>query len=202
MQTHLACQYILNELAAHLPARLTYHAVQHTHDVVQQADRIAHAEGIIDDELLALLRTAACYHDAGFLHVYADHEAESCRIAAQHLPLFGYSAGQIALVCQLIRATRLPQKPATLLEAVLCDADLDYLGRDDYWPISQLLFSEWLAFGFLPKPDQWLSIQRSFLTSHRYFTTTNQQLRETGKQQTLAALEAQQGVFHWQPAAD
>ena len=189
MQTQLACQFILNTLTDHLSPKLTYHCSQHTYDVVKQADRIARAEGIVDEELLALLRTAACYHDAGFLYVYADHEEESCRIATQQLPTFGYSADQIVQVCQLIRATRLPQLPTTLPETILCDADLDYLGRDDYPAISQLLVTEWLAFGILADPAQWLSIQRTFLTNHSYFTHTNQQLREPRKQQTLAALE-------------
>ncbi len=188
MQTQLACQYILNRMTTELSPRLTYHNVQHTYDVVKQADRIARAEGILDDELLALIRTAACYHDAGFLHVYAGHEEESCRIAMLHLPAFGYTPAQIAQVCQLIRATRLPQAPATLPEAVLCDADLDYLGRDDYAPISRSLLTEWLSFGHLTDATQWPAIQRSFLTSHAYFTPKNQQLREHRKQQTLAVL--------------
>ncbi|GAB3959402.1 hypothetical protein GCM10028805_55450 [Spirosoma harenae] len=189
MQTQLACQFILNALTAHLPHQLTYHNIDHTYDVVKQANRIARAEGIIDDELLALIHTAACYHDAGFLYVYANHEEESCQIATRHLPTFDYSPSQIAQVCQLIRATRLPQAPTTLAEAILCDADLDYLGRDDYASISQLLLTEWLTFGYLPDPSQWLSIQRSFLTKHSYFTRTNQQLREPRKQQTLTNLQ-------------
>jgi uncharacterized protein len=187
MQTQLACQFILDAMTTHLPPQLTYHTVQHTRDVMQQADRIARSEGI-DGDLLALIRTAACYHDAGFLNVYAEHEEESCRIAMQELPLFGYSPSQITLVCQLIRATRLPQAPSTLPEAILCDADLDYLGRDDYASISQLLLTEWLSFGCLADPTQWLSIQRTFLSNHTYFTPTNQQLREPGKQKTLACI--------------
>lgn len=175
-------------MTTELSPKLTYHNIQHTHDVVKQADRIARAEGILDDELLALIRTAACYHDAGFLHTYVGHEEESCRIAMQHLPAFGYTPAQVAQVCQLIRATRLPQTPTTLPEAILCDADLDYLGRDDYPSISRSLLTEWLSFGYLADATRWPAIQRSFLTSHVYFTRTNQQRRERHKQQTLAIL--------------
>lgn len=188
MQTQLACQFMLDTLKAHLSPQLTYHSVHHTQDVMKQADRIAQAEGIIDPDLLHLLQTAACYHDAGFLNVYAEHEAESCRIATLYLPKFDYTPAQIAQVCQFIRSTRIPQTPTTLAEAVLCDADLDYLGRDDYTPISRLLLSEWLAYGYLANPADWASIQRSFLGSHRYFTATNESLREPGKQRTLATL--------------
>ncbi|GAB3559763.1 HD domain-containing protein [Spirosoma fluminis] len=188
MQTQLACQFMLDTLTAHLSPLLTYHSVHHTQDVMKQADRIARAEGITDPDLLHLLQTAACYHDAGFLNVYAEHEAESCRLATLHLPTFDYAPAQVAQVCQLIRSTRLPQAPSTFPESILCDADLDYLGRDDYAPISHSLLSEWLAYDCLADPADWVSIQRSFLGSHRYFTATNKRLREAGKQRTLATL--------------
>lgn len=188
MQTQLACQFMLDTLKAHLSPLLTYHTVHHTQDVMKQADRIARAEGITDADTLHLLQTAACYHDAGFLNAYAEHEAESCRLATLYLPTFGYAPAQVAQVCQLIRSTRVPQAPTTFPEAILCDADLDYLGRDDYARISHLLLLEWLAYGHLADTANWVSIQRSFLGSHRYFTATNRYLREPGKQQTLAAL--------------
>lgn len=189
MHTESACQYIIDELTAHLSPRLTYHTVQHTHDVAAQAERIARAEGITNAESLALLKTAACYHDAGFMHVYDEHEAESCRIARRMLPTFGYTSNQIDQVCRAIQATRIPQTPVDQLGTILCDADLDYLGRADYYRISQTLLAEWISYNRLPDPGRWLPIQQSFLGNHRYFTATNQQLREPRKQQALAAIQ-------------
>ncbi len=93
--------------------------------------------------MLDVLQTATCYHDAGFLRAYAEHEEESCRLALEVLPAFGCTPAQIALVCRLIRATRLPQTPATLLEAILCDADPDYLGYNDYVAISEVKHCSW-----------------------------------------------------------
>ncbi len=188
MQLHNACAYILNRLATELDPRLTYHNLAHTTDVVEQAARIAHSEGITNPNDLALLQTAACYHDAGFLRVYDNHEAEGCLIAAEILPEFGYSPAQIDRICQMIRATCLPQSPANHLSQILCDADLDYLGRSDYEPISHTLFIEWVAFGRLPDVTRWLPIQQGFLQQHQYFTITNGQLREAKKQETLAGL--------------
>jgi uncharacterized protein len=188
MQPQLACQHILDELTVHLSPKLTYHTVQHTIDVAKQAARIAYAEGIVDEESLTLLKTAAYYHDAGFLRVYNEHEEESCRIATQALPRFGYTPEQIGKICGIIRATRIPQTPTTQLEEIMCDADLDYLGRDDYDRISQSLLREWIAYNRLPNLSQWPGIQRSFLGNHRYFTATNQQLREPYKQRALAAI--------------
>lgn len=186
MQLQRACEYMLSRLARELDPRLTYHNLSHTVDVMAQATRIAHAEGITDMTELNLLQTAACFHDSGFLHVYNEHETEGCRIASDILPRFGYSPTQIRAVCQLIMATRIPQSPTNKLSEILCDADLDYLGRNDYGPISQTLFNEWVAYDRIPDPAQWGAIQRGFLKQHRYFTATNQHLRSGMKQQTLA----------------
>ncbi|MVM41531.1 HD domain-containing protein [Spirosoma sp. HMF3257] len=191
MQIQAACAYIIGELTSRLVPQLTYHSVQHTHDVAEQADRIARAEGINDDESLNLLKTAAYYHDAGFLVTYDEHEVESCQLAMRSLPAFGYTPEQIDQICQMIRATRTPQTPTTLLGAILCDADLDYLGRDDYYQISQTLLTEWIAYNRLADPARWPHIQRSFLTNHQYFTSTNQQLREPYKQQIIAAIRTE-----------
>ncbi len=185
-----ACRFILDELTRKLSPSLTYHCVQHTLDVVEQSARLAEAEGITDPETLAILQTAAYYHDAGFIRTYDDHEEEGCRIACSILPDYGYTSGEINTVCSLIRATRIPQTPAGLLEQIICDADLDYLGRDDYPAISQTLYTEWIAWNKLPEPTRWLPIQVSFLGNHRYFTRTNQELREPVKQQALDRIKA------------
>jgi uncharacterized protein len=188
MQTEAACAYILDRLARELAPALTYHNLNHTLDVTAQADRIARAEGVTDAESLALLQTAATYHDAGFMHVYDEHEEESCRIATAELPRFGYAPAQIETICRLIRATRVPQTPLDALSQILCDADLDYLGRADYLPVSQTLFAEWTAYGKLPDPTRWPAIQQGFLGKHRYFTRTSQTLRQPVKQAALDAM--------------
>ena len=185
-----ACQYILDELTRKLSPDLTYHCVQHTLDVVEQSARLAAAEGITDEETVAILQTAAYYHDAGFIRTYDDHEEEGCRMAQAILPDFGYTTGQIEAVCALIRATRIPQSPQNLPEQIICDADLDYLGRTDYPAISQTLYTEWITYNKLPDPARWLPIQVAFLGNHRYFTQTNQLLREPLKQQALEQIKA------------
>ena len=38
---------------------------------------------------------------------------------------------------ELREATKIPQTPLTKLEEIICDADLDYLGREDFFEISR-----------------------------------------------------------------
>lgn len=179
--------YVLDQLHRRLAPTLFYHGPHHTLDVVEQAGSLARAEGITDAEELALLRTAAFYHDAGFLTTYQGHEAAGCALARRVLPGFGYSEAQIELICQLIMATQMPQNPGdSHLAQILCDADLDYLGRPaDFWPISQTLFEELTSRGLMPDETAWLELQVRFLGSHRYWTPTATARRETAKQARL-----------------
>lgn len=184
--------YVLDQLRQHLSPTLFYHGLHHTLDVVEQAHSLARAEGISDPTELALLRTAAHYHDAGFLTTYQGHEAAGCALARQVLPGFGYAPAHVELICQLILATQMPQSPGPLpLARILCDADLDYLGRPDFWPISQTLFEELTLRGLMPDQTAWLHLQVDFLSTHRYWTPTAQARREAGKQARLAEVRQQ-----------
>lgn len=180
MNFSAAKSHILYRLQLELPANLYYHGVQHTLDVFEAATEIARGEGITGSSLV-LLQTAALYHDCGFLIAYQDHEAAGCMIARQVLPDFGYSHTQVEQICSLIMATRIPQSPNNHLEQILCDADLYYLGTDDFFRIGNLLFREFQEYGILADEEEWNRIQLQFLSSHQYFTATARQRRQSKK---------------------
>lgn len=190
MDCQRAETYVLHQLR-HLAPTLYYHGLHHTLDVVAQAELLADAEGVTDAEQRALLRTAALFHDTGFLTTYQGHEEAGCALARQVLPGMDYSAEQISCICQLIMATRMPQAPgASLLAQILCDADLDYLGRPDFLPISHTLLLELQARGQMQDLHAWQELQVQFLSEHRYWTRTALHRREAGKQAHLAAARA------------
>lgn len=171
------------------PDHLTYHSPAHVQDVCQAAHWYAREEGISDrDEILVL--TAALYHDAGFLIATADHEARSCQLVREELPHFDYPDADIEHICDMIMATRLPQTPRDHLARILCDADLDYLGRDDYFPIAETLFTELRHQGVVKTETDWLTVQVRFLESHQYHTHTAHAAREAAKQKVLTIVKA------------
>lgn len=190
MHAQAAEDFILNELRRGLSPTLYYHGLAHTLDVTAVAMELATAEGVTDAETLALLRTAALYHDAGFLQTYQGHEAEGGQLAHATLPGFGYTPDQIALICALILATKYPQEPHSHLAQILCDADLDYLGRPDFVPISTSLFDELTARQLIADERAWFELQAGFLTSHHYWTATALARRATPKQARLDHIRA------------
>lgn len=182
--------YVFDKLEESLSDTLFYHGVHHTVDVSNAALQIAIAEGIHDKETLLLLQTAALYHDLGFISTYKGHEEEGCRLARVSLPNFDYTDEQIEKICGLIMATRVPQAPANHLEEILADADLDYLGRDDFWPISDSLYQELNKLELVTDKDSWNKLQIEFLENHQYWTKTAQKWRQPNKLKRIEELKA------------
>jgi len=86
----------------------------------------------------------------------------------------------------LIMVTRLPQKASTIAEQILCDADLDYLGREDFFIHSFELQYEWNVLGIRKTNlSEWLGIQIKFLSDHTYFTKSANDLRNQKKSTNL-----------------
>jgi hypothetical protein len=183
-----AIDYILARLQQELPAHLLYHGHHHTLDVLEATERIAMHQQVTSHELNLLL-VAAAYHDCGFLTTYANHELAGCAIAQEQLPAFGFNTQDIEAICAMIMATKVPQDPKSRLADILCDADLDYLGRDDFFAIGTNLYLELNHLGVLKDEESWNRLQVKFLSSHKYHTTYGQTNRETEKCAHLATVE-------------
>jgi len=179
----------LGKLEKELPPHLTYHNLYHTIDVLQAAGRIAADESIPENEK-ELLLTAALFHDTGFLKKRNGHEVESCNIAHYYLPLYHYAPAEIELVCRLIMATRIPQSPKDKLGEILCDADLDYLGRDDFFTLSAQLFNELKNEGLVKDEEEWNREQADFIGAHYYFTASQVKLRQPVKEHYIELIKS------------
>ena len=180
--------HVVSMLKNGLPASFTYHNLAHTLDVTMQCKRIAAGEGITDKETLLELEIAALYHDTGFLHIYLNHEEKSCELAIEQLPGFGVNKKMIENICAIIMATKVPQSPHNHLQQIICDADLDYLGRDDFFIVGENLRKELAAYKIINSTGEWEERQLAFLQSHNYFTKTSQQQRTPAKLQHLQKL--------------
>ena len=162
---------IIKKLQTDLPDHITYHDAQHTLNVLKAAEHLIEAEKVQENERWLLL-TAILFHDTGFLKSYKNHEEHSCEIAKEILPGFGYSSAPIDSVCKLIMATKLPQTPSNLLEQIICDADLYYLGSANFFRDSENLYKELKAEEIVLNREEWNLKELSFLNAHRFFTDT------------------------------
>ncbi len=160
---------VYSRLEKELPSYLAYHNVEHTQYVVEKAIFLAKEENIEDLDL-DLVAVAALYHDTGFLIGRDNHENNSCDIARKDIPKYNFTEVEMEKICGMIQATKIPQEPKTLLEKIVADADLFYLGTENYSRFSRRLYEELKHYFPEMGEDEWLKMQLDFLGSHHYHT--------------------------------
>lgn len=184
MQFDSLKSFVFEQLETHLDKTLYYHGAHHTHYVYNAALKIAEFEKVTGDDH-TILMTAVLFHDYGFLKTYNDHEEMGCQLAHEILPAYQYNQSQIELVSSMIIRTKIPQIACNKLEEIICDADLDYLGTNDFLTIGNQLFNEFMHYGVVNDEEGWNRLQLKFLNAHQYFTEYAKKYRELKKQENI-----------------
>jgi hypothetical protein len=186
--TEQLCHRILKDLTDRLSPNITYHDVNHTIDVVDTCYRYTKIYQL-DERQVELLLLAATGHDYGFLISPENHEHIGADLITIFMTRYNFDIEAQDIVKGLIMATRIPQHPNNMLEAIIADADLDYLGRTDYPLISDKLFQELKYYNKIQSEEDWRELQIKFLSSHRYHTSWAKENREPAKQRRLEAIK-------------
>jgi predicted metal-dependent HD superfamily phosphohydrolase len=149
-----------------------FHTLQHTQEVVAGCETMAEYYHLEDEDRFALL-LAAWFHDTGYSGGQAaGHENLSIELATKFLNEHKVHPNIITKVVGCINATRLPQNPNSLIEQIICDADLFHLGTGDFKEKNKLLRDELNDFGHLDlSKKDWRKKNIEFLTKHNYFTS-------------------------------
>lgn len=189
-------RHVRSRLETELPPTLAYHGPHHTlDDVLPAVDRIGRGEGIPSAQI-ELLRIAALFHDLGFVEAYYGNEPIGARLARETLPGFGFPASDVERIADLILATEIREVDGAwvqvpgddALKRILCDADLDNLGREDFFEVSDSLRRELEAQGERFGDREWLARQIAFVSRQSWFTATQRLDREATKQANLERL--------------
>jgi len=184
--------YIRSLFKDELPEGIKYHDGNHTlhptKGVVASANRIAMSENISERDR-ELLITAAYFHDTGYIREYEKNEPIAARMAGRILKLIGYKPNEVVKVQNMILATDLERKPKTHAEKILCDADLDHLGREDFFKFDGKLRDGWRSKGIdVSDEAKWYRGTLEFIKKHQYYTESQKKLREKGKQKNIKGL--------------
>jgi len=181
--------FILNKLKAELDDELVYHSYDHTLNVEEAVIKYAQLENLSEEET-TLCRTAALFHDSGFLVQYDDNEEIGVKIFKKYASEFGFSTEYIEIIESIILATSNSIVPKNIMEEIMCDADHDYLGRVDYHVIARRLFQEKASKGIHLTEKQQIEMQVNYLQNkHDYYTTSAINLRGPGKESRIAELK-------------
>jgi uncharacterized protein len=185
-------QYIRELFRDELPNGIKYHDADHTlhptKGIVAIANDIAIAEDITEHDR-ELLITAAYFHDTGYIREYDKNEPIAARMAGRILKLIGYKPNEIEKIQNMILSTDLAVEPKTHLEKILCDADLDHLGRPDFLEFDAKLREGRSNRGVDVSDDEkWYKGTLALIKNHKFYTETRKNLREKGKQKNIQRL--------------
>jgi predicted metal-dependent HD superfamily phosphohydrolase len=191
--------HVETNFLARLPPDLLYHGPHHTLlDVFPAVDRLCEGEAVAPGDRDMVL-AAGLFHDIGFLETYDGNEPVGARIAGETLPGFGFPPPEVSRVRTLILSTAMKEVDGVWrqvpgddpLARILCDADLDNLGRDDFFGVSATLRRELSNQGRDFTELQWLARQILFVSQQEWFTDTQRRARQAGKEANLAELRRQ-----------
>jgi len=168
-----------------------YHDFRHTEETVEAAREIGAASGLGEGEMEILL-LAAWFHDTGYTEVAEGHEERSVMIATEHLAGRGYPEEKLMKIAGCIMATKVPQRPKNSLEEVICDADMLFLGREEFFRKNDLLKEEIeeREGKAIPAAD-WLKRSIDFLTGHVYHTTYCREKLSAGVRKNIETMREQ-----------
>jgi len=185
-------QYIRELFRDELPDGIKYHNADHTlhptKGVVAVANNLAVLENISEHDR-ELLIAAAYFHDTGYIREYEKNEPIAARMAGRILNLIGYKPEEVKKVQKIILATDLEVEPKTHVEKILCDADLDNLGREDFFKLNGKLREGRRARGIDVSDDaKWYRSTLEFIKRHQYYIESQKKLRGKGKQKNIKGL--------------
>lgn len=166
----LASDSVTNLYKSRLPKGVTYHDLTHTKETAETALEMAY-NLIMSPEEIEMLMISAWFHDVGMIYQYNLHEEKSAEVCREFLIAQNYPHEKIEKVISMILSTSIPQKPNNLLEEIICDADLSYLGKKEFFSRSTLLREEWenMLGRYLSEID-WLKINLEFLLQNKFHT--------------------------------
>ena len=179
---------VLVILSDKLPKNLYYHGINHTLDALKACE-VYLAEEKVKEESAYLLRIGVLMHDIGFTVSIENHEARGVELAQELMYKHNFDSDAIEIVKQLILATEVPQNPKNHMEEIICDVDLDYLGRLDFYEISEKLFKELVAYNNIGSKREWNKTQIKFLKNHKFHTDFAKKNRQPQKEKRIVELK-------------
>jgi HD superfamily phosphodiesterase len=180
--------YVAEFYRTHFSDKYIFHDFQHTKEVVEATRQIAAGYELTEQEMENLL-LAAWFHDIGYIEGAEGHEERSCRYTREFLEENQYPAEDIQIILDCIRSTKIAALPNTLLEKILCDADLSHLGSKMYWEHCTRLRQElFLTQNIVMSEHEWVNFELDFITHQQYYTEVARELFDKRKQKHIRQL--------------
>jgi predicted metal-dependent HD superfamily phosphohydrolase len=163
-------KFVLDYLNENLKPEYVYHNFKHTKFVVSKIEELIKTEKLNQTEKEIVI-LAGWFHDIGYTIDKVKHEDHSVTIATNFFLDKNYNKENLEKILSCIKATKLNEKPLTILENILCDADFSHLASSDYKIISEQLRNEFENIGCGTYTNkEWLLENIAVFNNHKYYT--------------------------------
>jgi adenylate cyclase len=180
-------EYVLKMFEEEAPPNLYFHNSVLAKNIINQVDLLSNAEKLNEEDYINL-RLASTFLLTGYISDYEKPLDESCRIAQDVLPKYGFPEKNINAVKELISAAFI-QMPKTVSDNILSDARNDYLGRVDYIRLTEKLLKEETEYGMVSDTKIWFLNTMETLRNHKFTTSTANLLRGVPVEDQVKSLE-------------
>ena len=116
-----------------------------------------------------ILRLGVLMRDLGELNT-VEHGEDGIALVKKVMSDAGFSFVQTKVVSDLVNAARHPHRPTNLLERIICDVDMEFLGREDHDEASEMFFQELLKNSLVNSREEWELWQQEMLDNHKSHT--------------------------------
>ena len=194
---------IAYDLLDFLDVSLTYHNKEHTTELVFPWSIALAAGEEFSPEERYLTGIAAVFHDTGFPFQYNKNEPLGAEFAEEYMLMvngFFYDPKHIQTVKEAILNTNMKNPPPTKVAAVLRDADLSYIGGDNFMDRLLALQEESQLHPKSPfhevslEDKLWGESSLAFIEGHRWFTHSARLLFGNTKKRNLRTLKQHYGL--------
>ena len=184
-----ASEFVTSLLTNNLPEGCVYHNIDHTLSVVETAKLIGEHSNLSNEDMEILL-LASWFHDTGMVSHYDGHEEKSIEIFKDFTGKNHFPGDMVEKVIKLIRATKIPHNPQSLLEKIICDADLSHIGKKGFQSTTKLLRLEWeKMLGKKYTGAEWLNANIDFLTKNKFRTDYANEIFEEQRKLNIEKLK-------------
>jgi class 3 adenylate cyclase len=181
-------EHVFTEYSGNASPDLFFHSAEYIRNVCLQADLLARAEKLEDQEYV-YLRLASVFIFFGYVFDYADPQMASRKRAEEILAVYGFDKTAFDAITVLMETAFLPDQ-ASAAGRVLHDAVYDFAGRVDFLTMADRLYREEMAYGRVKDPRVWFRDLARRLEENPFLTETARKLESVSRDQQIKTLQA------------
>lgn len=183
--------FVEEYMKARLPEQFVFHNYNRTAKVARICDTLSIQSDLKKSEKV-LLHLAALFIDIGYCHDSRNSATAGAQIARNYFSEKGLDETAVRVITESIEAIGYPQQPVSLVAQYLCDADMFYLGSNNFSLNSELLREETSRVARITFTDRdWIKEQLQVLEDHTYFTREARKLFKKRRRNNIILVQNQ-----------